>query len=245
MILSLLAYSGLGALLVGVLALLRPGLLRLRSRRPGVALVALGLLLIPVGAWWPVGTHTSAQGTVLDAFVPHYQFREFHATRVRATPRETFRAIRAVTAGEIPLFRVLTWIRSPRLPGRGGRETILNPHWEKPILGVALRSGFIVLGEEPGKELVVGTVVCCKPVRLDAAEAFRALDGPGYARAAMNFRVEELGDGTSRLTTETRVVAAGPAVRRRFGLYWSLIYPGSSLIRRGWLGAIRRRAERS
>ncbi|MGH2708920.1 MAG: hypothetical protein ACRDJK_11580, partial [Actinomycetota bacterium] len=162
-----------------------------------------------------------------------------------ASPEETFHAIRAVTAGEMPLFRILTWIRSPRLPGRRGRETILNPDWDAPILGVALRSGFIVLGEDPNRELVVGTIVCCKPVRLRTAAAFRVLEGPGYARAAMNFRVEDLGDGASRLTTETRVVAGGAAVRRRFGVYWSLIYPGSSLIRRGWLGAIRRRAERS
>jgi len=30
--------------------------------------------------------------------------------------------------------------------------------------------------------------------------------------------------------------------RRRFAAYWRLIYPGSALIRRSWLRAIRQRA---
>jgi hypothetical protein len=46
------------------------------------------------------------------------------------------------------------------------------------------------------------------------------------------------------LTTETRVYATDPAARRRFARYWRVIYPGSSLIRRMWLRAIRKRAER-
>jgi hypothetical protein len=65
---------------------------------------------------------------------------------------------------------------------------------------------------------------------------------PGYTLAALNFRVERPAERTSRLTTESRIVAR----RRRaaaIGLYWSFIYPGSSLIRYGWLEAIRRRAE--
>ena len=49
----------------------------------------------------------------------------------------------------------------------------------------------------------------------------------------------------SRLTTETRVLASDPGVLRRFTAYWTLIHPGSDLLRRSWLAAIRRRAESS
>jgi len=59
----------------------------------------------------------------------------------------------------------------------------------------------------------------------------------------MDFRVEPQSDSSTRLTTTTGVLAAGAGARRRFGLYWSFIYPGSALIRRGWLAAIRQRAE--
>jgi len=241
--LSIIAYLGLGLLAAGGASAVRPRLLRLRRRREAAILAAAGLVLATAGAWWPLGTRRSAEGTRLEAFVPEFQFGEFHETRVRAAPEEVHGAIRAVTAGEIRWFRSLTWIRSPRLPGRAGPETILHPAWNEPVVDVALRSGFVLLAEEPGEELVVGTVVCCEPVRLQRAEDFRALVGPGFARAALNFRVEDLGGGTCRLSTETRIVAAGAAARRRFGLYWSFIYPGSSLIRYGWLEAIRKRAE--
>ncbi len=45
------------------------------------------------------------------------------------------------------------------------------------------------------------------------------------------------------LTTETRVFATDSRARRRFAVYWRVIYPGSALIRRSWLDAIKRRAE--
>jgi hypothetical protein len=58
----------------------------------------------------------------------------------------------------------------------------------------------------------------------------------------MNFIVTEDGPGRSLLTTETRVFASGPAARRRFAIYWRVIYPGSAFIRRMWLRAIQERA---
>jgi hypothetical protein len=50
------------------------------------------------------------------------------------------------------------------------------------------------------------------------------------------------GDGT-RLATETRVHSADSAARRRFHLYWLVVGPFSSLIRRRWLAAARRACE--
>ncbi|MCA1563325.1 MAG: hypothetical protein LC804_24755 [Acidobacteria bacterium] len=44
------------------------------------------------------------------------------------------------------------------------------------------------------------------------------------------------------LSTETRIWATDESARRRFGMYWRVIYPGSALIRRMWLRAIRKRA---
>jgi hypothetical protein len=45
------------------------------------------------------------------------------------------------------------------------------------------------------------------------------------------------------VTTETRVFTTDPWSRRKFGEYWRMIYPGSALIRRMWLQAIKKRAE--
>jgi pimeloyl-ACP methyl ester carboxylesterase len=242
-VISVLAYLGLADLAAGALALIRPGLLRFRNRRQALVFFPTGVVLATAGAWWPLRAAPVGGDTVLAGHIPRAQFGEFHATVVRAPPDAVLRAARAVTAGEIRGFRTLTWIRSPRLPGKPGPENVLAPDWQTPILDVALRSGFVLLGEVPEREVAIGTVLCCDPPPIATAEDFRALDRPGYVRAALNFRVEPLDAAVTRLTTETRVSATGKGPRRRFGLYWSFIYPGSSLIRVGWLNAIKRRAE--
>jgi hypothetical protein len=117
----------------------------------------------------------------------------------------------------------------------------------------ALRSGFVLLAEEKDREIVLGTLVA-RPrgsrvaLPADAAETsrrFAALSASGYAKAAMNFRVEPGENGFSLVTTETRVFSTDPKTARAFAVYWRFIYPGSALIRRMWLDAIAERAERT
>jgi hypothetical protein len=189
----------------------------------------------------------AARGSRLDEIVPAYQFVEHHEIRIQASPARVHEAVWSVTAGEIGLFQVLTWIRSPRLPGsRCEQESILNVPAEKSILEVATSTGFMLLADEPGREVVVGMLVIV-PSRsrnlIEDPQGFADLEEPGFAKAVMNFRMEDEGAGWTRLTTETRIHATDASARRRFAAYWRLIYPGSALIRRTWLRAIRKRAE--
>lgn len=235
------------ALVLVALALvsaLRPlRVLHIRTRRTALLLLAGGVALLVLGLGLPVvPPRLPGPRMALDEIVPLYQFGEHHEIRVSAPPDRVYAAARAVTAREIRLFRLLTWLRSPRWPGTR-KESILNPAADRPILEVALRSGFVLLHEEPGREIVFGAVVCCGPRRPPAsAEEFRALEG-SLARAVMSFRVEDEGGGVTRLVTQTRVAVTDTAAERRFATYWRLIYPGSALIRRMWLRAIRDRAE--
>lgn len=242
---SVLVYGGFVAIGLGLLCVARPlRLLGLRSRRAGAALAAAGLALAAGAMALPAPLRRpEGRPTRLDDFVPAYQFSEVHQTRVHATPSRVFGAIRSVTAGEIRLFRTLTWIRSPRLPWRRPPETILSAPADRPILDVALGSGFLLLADDADRELVLGTVVCCEPVEIADAGEFAALARPGFAKAALNFLVEDEGGGWCRLTTQTRVLATDDSARRRFAAYWRLIYPGSAIIRRMWLAAIKARAE--
>ena len=73
---------------------------------------------------------------------------------------------------------------------------------------------------------------------------FAAFEAPGFAKAVMNFHARAV-DGGTLLTTETRIRGTDEEARRRFRRYWRVVMPGSALIRRAWLRAIRRRAERS
>jgi hypothetical protein len=154
----------------------------------------------------------------LDELIPEFQFRERHSIRIDATPDAIFEAIRHVRADEISFLRTMLAIRRGF---RGGKESILNPARDTPILDVATRTGFEYLANDPPREVVIGMWVA------------------SGVYAAMNFLVE--GDGV--LSTETRVHAKTATARRRFALYWFAIRAGSGFIRRMWLRAIRRRAE--
>ena len=237
MLAVLLVYAGGLTALVGLAGVVKPlRFIGLRRRQAGALVLGAGLAGALLGFTLPAPlVRVENPHTRLDAVMPAYHFHEVHAVRVHAPPARILAAVRAVTAGEIRLFRTLTWIRSPHV-GRGGRESILNAPEDQPILDVALRSGFVALGDEPGREVVFGTAL-----RLET----RRSDSPSLAKTAMNFRVDEEAEGWCRLGTETRVFGTDDGARRRFAVYWRVIYPGSALIRRMWLQAIKRRAEAS
>lgn len=243
---SVLVYLGLVMAFAGAINVMRPlRWLRVQRRRTGLALLGAGVLLVVAGLALPV-REARAPGAAsrLDHFVPSWEFQELHTIRIHASPDQVYRAVRAVTADEIRLFRTLTWIRHPGRPWVPRAESILAPPEQQPILDIALRTTFLSLADEPGREVVVGTIVCCRGARVRDPEAFVRLEEPGFAKAGMNFLMKDEGDGWTRLSTETRVHGTDPTARRRFAVYWRTIYPGSALIRVMWLRAIKARAEK-
>lgn len=120
-----------------------------------------------------------------------------------ASPERVYQAIRDVTAREILLFRTLTWLRRF---GRAGPEGILNALEHFPLLEVAVRTSFLELAAEPDHEIVIGTLVMVpagwRPQSSATPASFQVLDAPGFANAAMNFRVEQAGPGVVVVTTE-------------------------------------------
>ena len=243
---TILVYVGLLTLLVGGLSVLRPlTFLGIWSRAQGVMLLVGGGAVFLVGANLPVSEkRVEARAAHLDEFVPAYQFSEFHSIHINAPRQKVFQAMQEVSVDEIPLFRALTWIRRG---GRSGPESVLNAPPGKPLLEVALRTSFLKLAEEPDREIVVGTLVAAPQgtqLRRDPTpDDFKALQAPGVALAALNFRLEDAADGETVLTTETRVYATDAPTRKKFAAYWRVIYPGRALIRVMWLRAIRSRAE--
>ena len=246
MIPVLLVDAGLALAFLGFVSILWPlRFLKIRSRARGALILVIGVLVTVAGMALPAPEKRIATPrTRLDEFVPVYQFDEFHAARIAASCDQSYHALKNVTAGEILLFRTLTAIRRF---GRPGPEGILNAPERLPLLEVATRTGFLLLAEDPGREIVIGTAVVAprgwRPRHRPTPEGFKRLHEPGFALAAMNFRLEDAGPNACRVTTETRVYATDAKSRRIFARYWRVIYPGSALIRRMWLRAIRERAE--
>lgn len=244
---SLTLWAGLACVLLGGLSLVKPfRFLGIRTRRGALALLLVGAAVSGAVLLWPVRARRSDGTLAIDRFMPEYDFHERHDIRVRATPEQSYRAIREVTPGEFRSLVNLMRIRSfpARLLGRAPRR----PPGDKPIMNIATGSSFLYLADEPPREIVLGTVgrfwrISGSSVRVASVEEFQTLSDPSVARAVLNFAVRDEGGGWSRVTTETRIAALSPATRRRFAAYWRLIYPGSALIRVGWLAAVKRRAE--
>jgi hypothetical protein len=238
---------GLAAALIGTVSLAKPmPLVGIGNRSQAAVWLTLGVLAIVVAILWPApDIAVTDPRSALDRATPSYQFHEFHAIAIRARPERIYRAIRDVTADEIILFHTLTWIRRF---GRPGQKSVLNAPERQPLLDVATRTTFLALADAPD-EIVVGTVVIAPPGwrgrTTQTPDEFAALrHKSGFALGTMNFEINHEGDGAV-VTTETRVYATDAASRRRFAVYWRLIYPGSAFIRRMWLRAIKNRAEMS
>ena len=193
---------------------------------------------------------------LLDELMPTFDVEERHAIGVDASPTAVYAAIREADLAGSLLVRLLLGLRSApaalfafaRAPStaiadrrrrRAGRAQVTLATFE--------RAGFRVIAERAPDELVIGLLGkfwtpsggLCAEV---SAEHFAAPPPAGYALAAWNFAVLPRADGSSELRTETRVWCA-PDARARFRVYWFFIRPGSGLIRRAMLRAIRRRAE--
>lgn len=245
---SLLFY----VLIVVALVALAQAIFPLRPVTRGYALLALALAVVGAGAVlrWPAPAVRTAPGSgLLDSALPSYHFAERHRTRICAAPQSIAEAIKQTRPGEIAWLGFLSAVRG--LSAGSGRG-------QKPVLDVALESNFVLLADTP-IELVLATggefwryrssLDPEAPLRqkLKSAQgdvaAFAGLELGGLPKAVFNFSIAPAPFGCQHLTTETRIYAADPAMLARFAAYWRAIQPGSALLRRNWLDAIRHRAE--
>ena len=161
----------------------------------------------------------------LDEFLPGYDVNEVHSTRIAAPPEAVIAAVRALTPREVRLVGALMAVRT--LPAMVRRRRLRTGHrgLDELVLGAIGR-----FWTADGGILRV------------SGDEFVTFCEPGFAKAVVNFHVRESGTGTL-LTTETRIRGTDEDARRRFRRYWRIVMPGSALIRRAWLRAIRKRAE--
>ena len=103
-------------------------------------------------------------------------------------------------------------------------------------------SGFLVLGEEPGREVVVGAVGKFWQPAIEyasvTAAGFTAFDRAGFGKLAWCIRVDPREGGGSWVGFELRVGATDPASLARFKRYWWIIGRFSHAIRRTFLGKL-------
>lgn len=169
---------------------------------------------------------------LLERVLPEFDVRSRHAIEIGALPERVARAAWAYRLDSSLIIRMLV-----RLRGLGKSAGTI-----RDAMGGA---GFSVIAEKENEEVVLGIAgrfwavnESANLIRTPDEESFRQFNRPGCAKAAMAFRIEPLGAGRTRLSTETRVLCCDRAARRSFKLYWILIGPFSGLIRREMLRGI-------
>ena len=198
----------------------------------------------PFGESFAGATGRAADSQLLmDRFLPSFDLAVVHADVFRALPAECYEAANEMDLFQAPLVRTLLGIRGlPRrvvgtLRARGQTITLgASPRTFRLKGMVAL--GWILLGETPGVQLVLGQVshpwkaVADSTAAPTTPEQFTSFDEPGFAKIATSLRIDRFGNDSSILTVETRVALTDDESRRRFRRYWLVIGPFGSLIRR-------------
>lgn len=180
--------------------------------------------------------------SLMDKFLPTYQFSERHQATVHCGPGELLDIIQNFQPpkdgiNEIAMFvrqllaKLMHWM-APSASARPSPFTVAN---------------FIPLDRDGDREIVAGLVgKFWRPdfglFVVSGPSEFLACNPPKTAKLLIGFFAEQLGEVTL-LTTETRVYCPDRYSLMMFFPYWLFIRPISGLLRRRALERIRRIAE--
>lgn len=187
---------------------------------------------------------------LIEQYLPCYDVTEVHQVEVDAPPHVTYEAIRRADLGD-PLISALFSLRElpnrlvRKLNGAGPKPTVKS----FPFADMATpEMGFVLLGENPLKEFVVGSAgrfwkrdYGSRPLTAADFVGFRE---PGYAKLVLGFSVLPTGLGGSVLRYEARTATTDETARKRFLRYWRIIRPGVAIVMRRALQRIKTEAER-
>jgi hypothetical protein len=170
---------------------------------------------------------------LIDEFLPRYDVNAHYQVDVHAPVSEVYSVARYLDMRNSKIVCRLYRLRG--LPQDG------------LTLDGMLKWGFVLLADKPSEEVAFGLIgrfwTPSPQFQRITPDAFITFDQPGFAKAVVNIAFTVQGDGSVRVTTETRVHCLDHSSRRCFRLYWLLISPFSGIIRKEWLRLIKQRVE--
>lgn len=179
--------------------------------------------------------HDPRQHRLIDHHLPTYQFVERHTLRVAQPLRDVLDHVTTPQVAEDPF--ALGMIALRETPARLGRKLGLATHLPDRPFGL---TDFVLLERRGDEELVLGLAGrFWQPdyglVPFVDATDFARIGLSGVPRLVLQFATVQRPDGSTLLSTETRVHCPDPPSLRRFRPYWWLIRPVSGWIRRRML----------
>jgi len=178
--------------------------------------------------------------SLIDEFLPEHDFRAAYQPVIHAPATLVYQHLLSFDLYASWIVRLLVSLRYGRRTPRMRVPGDLRRRFQC--------SGFMILAEAPGEELVVGVAGrFWRPDggrRLDLSiHDFAGFSCPGEAKIAFNFRVRPGPLHASVLSTETRIQCFGRAAWWKFCLYWAVVRPFSGLIRKAILRQVKADAE--
>jgi hypothetical protein len=179
---------------------------------------------------------------LIDSYLPSPRIRQVDRVEVAAAPATAWAHVRNVDFYTIPSVRRLFALRL--LPSRigavfTGKRPDALPATMRIGDIVAPGTGFHLLEEEPGREVVVGAIGKFWQPSIDFApatpEGFAAFARGGFGKVAWALRVDPARAGGSWIGVDLRVTATDDEAWTKFRPYWSAIGPFSHWIRRAAL----------
>ena len=186
---------------------------------------------------------------LIDCYLRSFDVTQVCTTNVHALPSEVYEVMLGTDLRD-PVVNALFALRE--LP----RRIAARLHGQAPPPAAArvtfgdIASGpiWMRLAEEPGVELVVGSVgrFWRKDYgwRAVAADQFVAFQEPGFAKIAISLAVLPSMADLTVLRYEARTATTDAVARRAFRRYWRVIRPGVALVMRRALRRIKQQAER-
>ncbi|HTJ24801.1 MAG TPA: hypothetical protein VMA36_01430 [Candidatus Limnocylindria bacterium] len=184
--------------------------------------------------------HADEPTSLIDEFMAEYDVQDVTCAVVDVGPERIYKSLRGYDLATDPVAGALFGLRTvlDRVADALRRRTWITeqqPHLTIEDV-VALGTGFVLLGERPGREFAVGSVGRFWQPRIVFAKVappdFTTFAQRGYAKLAWSARVLPYGRSQAIVLIDVRVKAFDRAALTRFARYWTFIGPLSRLIRR-------------
>lgn len=215
----------------------------------GLGLAAAGYAAAAAYTWLDYGNahkgvNRGDADPLLDQFMPIYEIVELHQIQVSAPADLTFSAAKEQDLLDSPVIRAIFKTRELVL-GSTPNDRVAQT---RGLLPMVLSLGWGVLGEIPGREIVLGAVT--RPweanvvFRAVPPADFAAFNEPDNVKIVWNLRVDAISANQSIFRTEARAVATDAVARAKFRRYWAFVSPGVAVIRKMSLKPVKADAER-
>lgn len=236
---------------LGAISLFHPlEFLFIFNRIVALLIVLGGILISIISLIYPVHIkHSPIANQKIDTIIPDFAFNEFHKVHINASIEKVKHVLQIIGVKDIPIAHLLMKIRGIADEDIDIKDKASNTIVGKKTISTPDFNFFIVAPDEWITVMILKSAIVFNnanipaPPEISTLEQFQSFNEPGYVKVTVNFRFIRIDNNKTILTTETRNNGTSLKDNRTFGYYWRIIYPGSAIIRRVWLNAIKKKAE--